>query len=150
MEETHDWFRKEGSFQASLAALPLLRQAGIATAIMTTVSERNIAEVPDIYRTAITHQADVFAFARYCPPGFANDLPAELYGNMLKECHALAEANSDSDTWLSRKDHLWTLPDREEGRFAIPEDAEEDMIYDGRNLRITGMVPWLSSRCSQP
>ena len=36
-------------------------------------------------------------------------------------------------TYFSKKDHLWTLYEYEEGLFKIPEDAEEGVIYGGCN-----------------
>lgn len=129
LEKTHDWFRKPGSFQAVLAALPLLKQAGVETAIMTTVSDKNISEVPDILRTAIARGVDVYSFARYCPPGFANSIRPQAYRELLRKCEDI----DCGETWLSRKDHLWTLLSWEEGDFEIPKTAAEGMIYDGCN-----------------
>lgn len=44
-----------------------MNRAGIRSVIMTTVSGRNIDEVPDIIDTVVEYKAEVFAFARYCP-----------------------------------------------------------------------------------
>lgn len=129
LAETHDWLRMPGSFQATLAALPMLKRAGIETAIMATVSSRNIAEIPAVLQTAVAHHADVFAFARYCPPGFANDIQPRAYRDLLRKCREI----DCGETYLSQKDHLWTLLDWEEGRFEIPGDARPGMIYDGCN-----------------
>lgn len=129
LEERHDWFRKPGSFQATLAALTLLKDAGIETAIMTTVSNKNLEEVPDILKTAIAYKADIYCFARYCPPGFANNIDPHAYRDLLRKCRDV----ECGDTYLSRKDHLWTLLEWEEGSFKIPEYARQGMIYDGCN-----------------
>lgn len=129
LKRTHDWFRKAGSFRATLAALPLLKEAGIETAIMATVSEKNIDEIPKLLGVADKNGAEVFAFARYCPPGFANGISPAAYRELLKKCSEIQCKN----TYLSRKDHLWTLLDWEEGRFRIPDDAVPGMIYDGCN-----------------
>lgn len=132
LEATHDWFRKPGSFAATLAAIARLREAGIETCVMMTVSSRNAAETPAVYQLCIDNGVDVFAFGRYCPPGQANDLEPRKYRQILLDCLAIAEKNPGK-TWLSRKDHLWTLLDWQEGRFIIPEDAQPGMIYDGCN-----------------
>ena len=50
LEETHDWFRKPGSFKTTLENVKLLGDAGIRTVIMTTVSGKNIDEVNDIVK----------------------------------------------------------------------------------------------------
>ena len=48
LRETHDWFRKPGSFDCTLEKLKCLRKAGIETVIMTTVSDRNLKEIPEL------------------------------------------------------------------------------------------------------
>lgn len=67
MKETHDWFRKSGSFDCTLEKINCIKKAGIRSVIMTTVSGTNIKEIPDIIDTVVVAKADVFAFARYCP-----------------------------------------------------------------------------------
>ena len=66
MRETHDWFRKPGSFDCTLEKIGCIKRAGIRSVIMTTVSGTNIKEIPDIIDTVVEAKADVFAFARYC------------------------------------------------------------------------------------
>ena len=67
LRDTHDAIRKPGSFDATLAKIPLIRNAGIRSVIMTTVSGTNIDELPAIVDLVVDHQVDLFAFARYCP-----------------------------------------------------------------------------------
>lgn len=66
LKETHDTIRKQGSFDTTLEKIKCLRNAGIRCAIMTTVSGTNIDEIPGIIYLVVEHQADIFAFARYC------------------------------------------------------------------------------------
>ena len=40
MRETHDWFRKPGSFDITLEKIKCIKKAGIRAVIMTTVSEQ--------------------------------------------------------------------------------------------------------------
>lgn len=67
LRETHDRIRRPGSYDETLAAIPLLRRAGIHVALMATVSKWNVQEIPALVDVAVEHQADIFAFARYCP-----------------------------------------------------------------------------------
>ena len=67
MKETHDWMRMPGSFDTTLEKIAVIKRAGIRAIIMTTVSEKNISEIPDIIDTVVEHKADVFAFGRYVP-----------------------------------------------------------------------------------
>ena len=48
LKDTHDSIRKPGSFDATLSKIPVLKKAGIRTNIMTTVSNTNISEIPDL------------------------------------------------------------------------------------------------------
>ena len=45
MRETHDWFRKPGSFDCTLEKIACINRAGIRSVIMTTVSGTNIEEI---------------------------------------------------------------------------------------------------------
>ncbi|MBC8571088.1 radical SAM/SPASM domain protein, ACGX system [Zongyangia hominis] len=137
MRKTHDWFRKPGSFDCTLEKIACLKEAGIRSVIMTTVSGKNIDEVPAIIDTVVEHGVDVFAFARYCPTGGEKDagMTPGQYRDLLCRCDekfGRYEAEG-CKTYFNRKDHLWTLFDYERGRFQIPKDAEENMIYSGCN-----------------
>ena len=137
LRETHDWFRKPGSYDCTMEKLPLLRQAGIETAIMSTVSARNIAEIPALIHEAVNAGVSVYAFARYCPErgkGENGIAPLE-YRKLLERCDSIYQKYEQEGcgTAFARKDHLWTLYYYETGRFRIPEDAEPDIIYGGCN-----------------
>ncbi len=137
MRKTHDWFRKPGSFDITLEKIGCLKRAGIRAVVMTTVSGKNIKEIPDIIDTAVEHKADVFAFARYCPTSEEKDTgmsPME-YRELLAACDKKFKEYEAAgcETYFNKKDHLWTLYEYETGAFKIPEDAEEGVIYGGCN-----------------
>lgn len=137
MRETHDWFRKPGSFDTTLEKISCLKKAGIRAVIMTTVSGTNIKEIPDIIDTVVAYKADVFAFARYCPTSSDKDTgmtPME-YRELLAGCDKKFKEYKAAgcETYFNKKDHLWTLYEYETGEFKIPENAREDMIYGGCN-----------------
>ena len=67
--ETHDWFRKPGSFDCTLEKISCINQSGMHSVIMSTVSGRNISEIPELIDICAEHDVDVFAFSRYCPGG---------------------------------------------------------------------------------
>ncbi len=137
MEQTHDWFRKPGSFKTTLEKVRCINNAGIRSVIMTTVSGTNIDEVPNIIDAVVEAGVNVYAFARYCPTSEEKDTgitPLE-YRNLLEKCDKkfLEYKEKCCQTYFNRKDHLWTLFDYEKGRFKIPENAEKGMIYGGCN-----------------
>ena len=139
LRETHDRFRKPGSFDATLAALATLRRARLNSAVMTTVSGVNMGEIPELIDVVVAHRADIFAFSRYCPTAEDKSsasswhmAPAD-YRDCLERCWQKFERYRDSDTTFSLKDHLWTLFLYEKGLFTIPDHLRDDTIYDGCN-----------------
>lgn len=68
MRETHDWFRKPGSFDLTLEKVACINRAGIKSVIMSTVSKTNMREIPDIIDAVVRAKVKVFAFpAMYRP-----------------------------------------------------------------------------------
>lgn len=138
LKETHDYFRKEGSFYTTLEKIAPLKNAGIHANIMTTVSKTNIDEIPGIIEKAVEYKADLFTFARYCPTSLEKSaqMTANEYRELLDNCFKLYEKYDNSETKFSLKDHLWTLYLYEEGLFKIPKNLDENVIYDGCNCGI--------------
>jgi radical SAM/SPASM domain protein of ACGX system len=137
MRETHDWFRKPGSFDITLEKIGCINRAGIRSVVMTTVSGKNIGEVPDIIDAVVTAGVNVYAFARYCPTSEDKDtgVSPQEYRNLLAICDQKFKdyEAAGCQTYFSKKDHLWTLYEYETGEFKIPENALPDMIYGGCN-----------------
>lgn len=46
LEESHDFMRKQGSFKRVLNALRLFSEYGVASGVITTISQKNIPELP--------------------------------------------------------------------------------------------------------
>lgn len=135
LEETHDWFRKPGSWRETMDKIRLLKKCKLPVTIMSTVSSRNIDEIPSLVDEVVAAGADHYAFARYCPSAAdgTNGLTPEAYRELLYTCgkkfHDLMEAGCK--TTFGKKDHLWVLYDYENGRFTLPEDAYPNTIYGG-------------------
>ena len=124
LRETHDWFRKPGSFGSTLEKIDCIKRAGIRSVIMTTVSGTNRKEIPDLIDTVVERGADIFAFARYCPTSEEKDtgMTPQEYRELLDICHQKFEKYEAEgcSTYFNRKDHLWTLYEYEKGIFKIP------------------------------
>ncbi len=137
MRETHDWFRKPGSFDITLEKIGCINRAGIRSVIMTTVSGTNIDEVPDIIDAVVAAGANVFAFARYCPTSEEKDTGIEplRYRKLLADCDRKFKAYEAAgcQTWFNKKDHLWTLYEYETGAFKNPETVKESLALAGRH-----------------
>ena len=109
LRETHDWFRKPGSFDCTLEKIGCINRAGIRSVIMTTVSGTNMKEVPDIIDTVVEAGVNVFAFSRYCPTSEEKNtgMTPQEYRNLLAACDKKFkeyEANG-CETHFNKKDH---------------------------------------------
>ena len=128
--------RKPGSFDTTLEKIEVLHRNGIRVAVMTTVSGVNADQMPEIIDTVVTHKADVFAFARYCPTSLEKSahLSPRQYRAVLDTCwKKYMEYGDTCKTTFNLKDHLWGLYLHEIGRFRIPEGLDDDTVYDGCN-----------------
>lgn len=137
LRETHDWFRKPGSYDCTLEKIACLNRAGIRSVIMTTVSQTNRLEIPALIDAVVQAGANVFAFSRYVPNGgeLEADMSPQEYRELLTKCAEKFKAYEAAgcQTYFNKKDHLWTLYEYETGEFQIPAAAEEGMIYSGCN-----------------
>ena len=83
IRETHDWFRKPGSYDCTLEKIGSLNRAGIRSVIMTTVSKTNRNEVPGIIDAVVNTGVNIFSFSRYVPSG--GDLDASMTAQEYRE-----------------------------------------------------------------
>lgn len=131
MRETHDWFRKPGSFDLTLEKVGCLNRAGITSVIMSTVSKTNMNEIPDIIDAVVNANVKVFAFSRYVPTGGEVDtsMTPQEYRNLLEICDAKYKAYEAAGckTYFNKKDHLWTLYEYETGQFSLPDDSFQSL-----------------------
>lgn len=144
LRDTHDYFRKPGSFDCTLEKIAVIRNAGIKCAIMSTVSGTNMEEMPDVVDLAVKHKADIFAFGRYCPTGEdknVNISPLAYRDFLDKMWHKYETCKAQGvNTYFNLKDHLWTLYLYEKGIFKIPAYAKKDMVYEGCHCGICHMT----------
>lgn len=138
LRETHDGIRQQpGSYDATMAVIPMLREAGIDVAIMTTVSRWNVQDIPALVDEVVAHQADIFAFARYCPSKEDRDVccSPEEYRSMMELCWEKFQKyeSEGCETTFNLKDHLWTLFQYEKGLFDPARYPDDDIVYEGCN-----------------
>lgn len=135
LQETHDRIRQPCSYEATMNAIPILRDAGIDVAIMATVSKWNVAEMPELVDEVVKNKADIFAFARYCPSLMDRDTTCspEEYRDMMDRCWKKFQQYEDSETYFNLKDHLWTLYRYEHGDFDPNDYPDDEYVYDGCN-----------------
>ena len=137
LRETHDWFRKPGSYDCTLEKIGCINSAGIRSVVMTTVSKTNQMEVPRIMDAVIAAGANVFAFSRYVPSGSDLDvsMTAKEYRELLAVCDKKFKGYKAKgcQTYFNKKDHLWTLYEYETGTFVLPQNAKKGRICRGCN-----------------
>ena len=140
LRKTHDYIRKPGSFDATLDALKYFEGSKIKTAIMTTVSKTNIAEIPELVDIVVEYKVSNFGFARYCPNPEDFDLlvAPEEYRDFLDKMWEKYMQNQECDTRFALKDHLWKLYLYEKGLFN-PEEVNnpDNLVLDGCHCGIT-------------
>jgi radical SAM/SPASM domain protein of ACGX system len=136
LEQTHDMFRKKGSFLTTLEKIKVIKDAGMWCAVMTTVSKVNMNEIPALIDLVDSLGVDVYAVGRYCPTSVqkaydaAVHIPPQEYRAFLDKCWQTYQKHKDSKTTFQLKDHLWALYLYEEGLYK-PECNGE--ISDGCN-----------------
>jgi radical SAM/SPASM domain protein of ACGX system len=146
MRETHDMFRKPGSFDTTLEKIDCIKKSGMYCAVMSTVSSANIKDFPELIDLVADRNVDVFAFGRYCPTSGQKSEEYHIqpleYKAFMEMCHAkFAEHKANGcKTTFQLKDHLWTLFLYEKGLFRIPENHNSNMIYDGCHCGIGHMT----------
>ncbi len=136
LEQTHDIFRKEGSFKTTLEKIPVIKNSGMWCAVMTTVSKTNMKEIPALIDLVANLGVDVYAIGRYCPTSREKaydpdiHIPPSEYRQFLEKCWQKYEQNKNCGTTFQLKDHLWSLFLYEKGLYKIPDCGE---ITDGCN-----------------
>lgn len=136
LEKTHDMFREKGSFKTTLEKIPVIKNAGMWCAVMTTVSKSNMEEIPALIDLVDSLGVDVYAVGRYCPTSEEKayapqiHIPPLEYRELLERCWQKYSAHKNSKTTFQLKDHLWTLFLYEKGLYKI---SERDCVSEGCN-----------------
>ena len=142
LRDFHDSLRKPGSFDATMAAIPVLKSAGIPVQLMATASRQNLDDILACMDIAVDKDVDYFSFARYCatsPEKAASLYPSpEEYRSFLlafyEKRRRFMEAGARCTFRL--KEHLFCLLRYELGEFEVPAWSKKhpDVICDGCHL----------------
>ncbi|TRZ87597.1 MAG: heme b synthase [Methanosarcinales archaeon] len=77
-KETHDIFRGEtGAFEAALRGIDILKNAGLSFQINTTITKRNLTEIPNIYELALELGASALHIFLLVPTGRGEEIESE-------------------------------------------------------------------------
>jgi radical SAM protein with 4Fe4S-binding SPASM domain len=116
LKETHDYFRKPGSFDDALRAFEVLKNAGIRAMCMFTLSRKNMNQLIEVVRLAAKIGLDGFDFDRIVPVGSAKNMKEEII-DPLEYKELLLEVDNEYKklrakgcrTQFGYKDNLWGL-----------------------------------------
>jgi len=139
LEQTHDMFRKPGSFKTTLEKIKVIKDSGMWCAVMSTVSKTNEKEIPELIDLVDKYGVDVFAVGRYCPTSVEKAYDSDIhmtpleYKDFLERCWEKYQAHKDSKTTFQLKDHLWALFLYEKGLIKKDQRWQENVILDGCN-----------------
>jgi heme b synthase len=76
--ETHDIFRGEkGAFESALRGIDILKNAGLSFQINTTITKRNLTEIPNIYELALVLGASALHIFLLVPTGRGEEIESE-------------------------------------------------------------------------
>jgi radical SAM protein with 4Fe4S-binding SPASM domain len=100
---THDQFRGDGAFVASIAGFTALRQAGVSMQINTTIAKHNFRKLDDTYQLALDLGADALHLFMLVPVGCGADLSPDI---MLDPDEYEQTLNWIYDRSLENKLHL--------------------------------------------
>jgi radical SAM/SPASM domain protein of ACGX system len=140
LEVHHDGLRGPGSFARSLRGLELVRQAGLASLVMTTVVRENMCDIPRLMELVAEQKVSSFAFARAASYGNARDLDVMIQPHEYRELLLAARdkeltlAAGGATTHFVHKDHLWKLLLYELGEYRLYPHLNPGKIVDGCHL----------------
>lgn len=144
LQDTHDDWRKLGSFAATLEAIKNLKDGGIPVLVMMTISKKNMNELLPVMELVGSLGVELFSFARICSVGNSTMLQEAVlapleYRQLLVDAESKVEdlkANGVT-TVYSHKCHLWTLLEYERGKLILPTNKE--IVYFGCSMGIAHM-----------
>lgn len=116
MKDIHDFIRKPGSFDDAIRGFGVLKEAGIATCCMLTVSKLNMHQLIDVIRLAAREGIDAFEFDRLVPVGSGKHIESQMI-DPLEYKELLYRVNREYKNLRSKgckthfgyKDNLWGL-----------------------------------------
>ncbi len=77
-KETHDTFRGEpGAFEAALRGIDMLKNAGLSFQVNTTITKRNLSQIPNIYDLALELGASALHIFLLVPTGRGEEIESE-------------------------------------------------------------------------
>jgi radical SAM protein with 4Fe4S-binding SPASM domain len=152
LKRKHNILRSPGSYEETFKAAEVLKEAGIRTTCMFTLSKFNAPDLIKVMREVAEKKFDAFAFARFCRPSkWSRKQYKEQMFNPLEYKKLLAEVDkvrqelaiTHPRTKFVLKDHLWELffyeKYSEEQKKEIDEINRQKIVVGGCSLGIASL-----------
>lgn len=142
LKGTHDYFRYPGSFEKTLEKIRLLKEHGMRTVIMSTVSKANLKEIPGLVDLVADEiGVELFGFHRFVPVGSGQKIkevalisPLE-YRDFLSKLNEKYQEHKGTHTFFGGGEPLWALFAWENGTFSgSPNIGEDNLIWSGCSI----------------
>ncbi len=143
LKENHEEIRGKGLFEVALKGLDVLISANIPAVVLSTVTTKNMKDIPKLAELVFDKGVKVFDFARLVPTGEGENLshlmptPEQYHAFLLNMYDTYLKINkADHKFKLPVKDPLWMLLHRELG-LLNPKFINSNKIYGGCSIGIT-------------
>lgn len=141
LKNTHDKIRYRGSFEITLKKFKLLKEYGIKTVVMSTVSKLNIEEIPKLVDIIIIKEINLFGFHRFIPIGegenvkMCSEITPLEYRDFMFKMYSKYEKYKKSKTLFGRGEPLQILLEQEMGIFQIHSEIKnKSLIWGGCSI----------------
>lgn len=136
---THDFIRGDGSFMKAIEGIRILKDAGIRTAIMFTLTKLNKCDAETIIDLALTEKVEAITIERATALGPVCNSDSLLSSNEIKSVFERVAARKkelgDKPPLLIRTSRpLWGLVDNSYGGFCPAGYSSLAILHDGTVL----------------
>jgi len=149
MEETHNYFRGEGSFNRTWKAAAILRKHGVSVGISYTLSALNCSEIEGVLKLCSIYKISTFRPSRLVPEGRGEDFkdklisPSQFQSTIYKIFKHFSESKNKTGFPISLPvcDPLFRLPGRENPNLVPPKIKMGVEMEKGCKSKLLTILP---------
>jgi len=135
----HDSTRGNGSFNKAIRGITLLRESGINTAVMFTLTKRNVDDALNMIDYAIDLGVNALTIERATPTGLQFEITDSIAPGLLMEVYTKIDIRKkalgkESQLKLRTSRPLWCLVDSNSGGFCPVGYSCLSILHDGTVL----------------
>jgi len=152
LKENHETIRGKGTYDLAMRALDILIAENIPSVVLSTVTKKNMKDIPKLAEILFEKGVYIFDFARIVPAGEATTMidllpePEEYKSFLLDMFETYKRIKKKKpNVRFGVKDPLWMLLYRELG--LLKPIKERDKIYGGCSIGINGFCIDVDGTC---